>query len=84
MNLWDRALSEFSVKQLAALRNRWKFPGNVVSWSQLVAKKPPSVQIIPPSEEPGKVPGGGRILMGWLDTNYGCPDGGVCWGIETG
>ncbi|KAM3825566.1 uncharacterized protein M6D78_015869 isoform 1-T1 [Vipera latastei] len=52
VNLWDRALSEFPVKQMAALRNRWKFPGNVVSWSQLVAKKPPSVQISPPSEEP--------------------------------
>ncbi|XP_025022899.1 uncharacterized protein LOC103051028 [Python bivittatus] len=54
MNLWDRALSEFSVKQLAALRTRWKFPGNVVNWSQLVAKKPPSVQISPPSEEPAR------------------------------
>ncbi|XP_063172088.1 uncharacterized protein LOC134506037 isoform X2 [Candoia aspera] len=54
MNLWDQALSEFSVKQLAALRTRWKFPGNVVSWNQLVTKKPPSVQISPPSEEPAR------------------------------
>lgn len=57
VNLWDRALSEFSVKQLSALRNRWKFPGNVVSWSQLVAKKPPGVLFSPTSEEPGKVLG---------------------------
>ncbi|XP_034292174.1 uncharacterized protein LOC117676650 isoform X2 [Pantherophis guttatus] len=54
VNLWDRALSEFSVKQLSALRNRWKFPGNVVSWSQLVAKKPPGVQFSPTSEEPDR------------------------------
>ncbi|XP_070614476.1 uncharacterized protein [Erythrolamprus reginae] len=54
VNLWDRALSQSSVKQLSALRNRWKFPGNVVSWSQLVAEKPPGVQISPPGEEPAR------------------------------
>uniref|UniRef100_UPI00109EED03 uncharacterized protein LOC114585878 n=1 Tax=Podarcis muralis TaxID=64176 RepID=UPI00109EED03 len=55
VNLWDRALPEVSIKQLAASRTRWKFPGNVVSWSTLVAKKPSSVQISTASQDPGTV-----------------------------
>ncbi|KAJ6652004.1 hypothetical protein lerEdw1_015829 [Lerista edwardsae] len=52
VNLWDRALPEPSVAQLAASRTKWKFPGNVVSWSQLVAKGAGTVQTSTPSEDP--------------------------------
>ncbi|KAH0615634.1 hypothetical protein JD844_005095 [Phrynosoma platyrhinos] len=52
VNLWDQALSGHSVKQLAASRTKWKYPGNVVSWTQLVAKKPPHLHILTPSSEP--------------------------------
>ncbi|XP_061460446.1 uncharacterized protein LOC133373965 [Rhineura floridana] len=51
VNLWDQALPEISVKQLAASRTQWKYPGNVVSWSKLVAKKPPAVHISTPRED---------------------------------
>ncbi|XP_042334607.1 uncharacterized protein LOC121936433 [Sceloporus undulatus] len=52
VNLWDRVLLGHSVKQLAASRTKWKYPGNVVSWAQLVAKKPPPLKILTPSSEP--------------------------------
>ncbi|XP_078238759.1 uncharacterized protein LOC110087453 [Pogona vitticeps] len=45
VNLWDRALSWYSVKQLAASRTKWKHPGNVVSWAQLVAAPSLPLQI---------------------------------------
>ncbi|XP_077162736.1 uncharacterized protein LOC143822031 [Paroedura picta] len=52
-NLWDQVLSELSVKQLAASKTRWKYPGNVVSWNQLLAKRPVTVQISTSNEGPG-------------------------------
>ncbi|XP_062815164.1 uncharacterized protein LOC103281621 isoform X2 [Anolis carolinensis] len=52
VNLWDRALSRPSVRQLAASRTKWKFPGNVVSWAQLSAERPPPVQPLAPSDQP--------------------------------
>ncbi|XP_044848575.1 uncharacterized protein LOC123352472 isoform X7 [Mauremys mutica] len=45
VNLWDRALPRLSVKQLAASRDKWKFPGNVVSWSQLADGRSGAVEI---------------------------------------
>ncbi|KYO23025.1 RING finger protein 224 isoform D [Alligator mississippiensis] len=47
VNLWDRALSTLSVKQLAALKDKWKFPGNVVSWSQLAGEASGALELIP-------------------------------------
>ncbi|XP_053138655.1 uncharacterized protein LOC128339115 isoform X2 [Hemicordylus capensis] len=52
VNLWDQALPELSVQQLAASRTRWKYPGNVVSWSQLVAQRPAALQISTPGQDP--------------------------------
>lgn len=63
VNLWDRAIPEVSVKQLAASRTKWKFPGNVVSWNQLVEESAGTVQISTPSEDPG---------MGWACIAFPC------------
>ncbi|KAJ7308064.1 hypothetical protein JRQ81_008568 [Phrynocephalus forsythii] len=52
VNLWDQALSWTSVKQLAASRTQWKYPGNVVSWPQLVATKTAQLQLNTLSEAP--------------------------------
>nr|XP_032628763.1 uncharacterized protein LOC116820418 [Chelonoidis abingdonii] len=45
VNLWDRALPRLSVKQLAASKDKWKFPGNVVNWSQLADARSAAVEI---------------------------------------
>ncbi|EMP26429.1 Sushi, von Willebrand factor type A, EGF and pentraxin domain-containing protein 1 [Chelonia mydas] len=45
VNLWDRALPRLSVKQLAASRDKWKFPGNVMSWSQLADARSGAMEI---------------------------------------
>nr|XP_025044871.1 uncharacterized protein LOC112547246 [Pelodiscus sinensis] len=45
VNLWDRALPRLSAKQLAAAGEKWKFPGNVVSWSQLTEARSGAVEL---------------------------------------
>lgn len=54
VNLWDRALSTLSVKQLAALKDKWKFPGNVVSWSQLAGEASGALELIPAAHTSGE------------------------------
>lgn len=54
VNLWDRALPRLSVKQLAASRDKWKFPGNVMSWSQLADARSGAMEITTASHSAGK------------------------------